>query len=562
MTNPYIIGIHEPPPDSWLETYMTLDNRGAGVIVHTHALGADPSDLSGYDYSRWMNYGYVNIGRLNNGYGPDQGTIPLSISLHDAFATRCANWVEASSSCKIWIIANEPNASVEGKIPHDIYAACFRKCYAAIKAVQPDSMIMPAPVAMWNVETEDWLIYYQQILTLCYPFDAICWHTYTHGSDPALITDMTPMGPPYEDRIYNFRAYLDLWDFTPDTFRDLPIYITETDQGDVGGIRNPWQDTPGVHWAQDALKEINRWNELHDHLIKALVLYRWPKYDEWHIDGKQHVHEDIRKAVDLRITHTAEETPDMITIGIETFNGPFVPRDDPNPPYDQNVGELKVQTGWTPFWLWQGENPEDPSLLRRPEFFVSHGDDPDDEDDLCQAVQTTFSTTDCCVWKKYTTQPGTTLLATVKAMLDSEQGAQNGTQMGIDPLGGTDMFAPSVMWSEWLGQDPETDKKWQTLTLGDVVSQSTQVTIFLRAKTDYAKNSATHWDDFVLQSDSEGPLPPEPGDKSVIRTVTITYLDDQEISRSEAAAEISCGDVDPLACALAQQLAGILCPSA
>ena len=554
--NPYVIGIHEPPPDDWLETYMTIGGEAAGWITHTHALGHNPNDTAGYDYSRWWSRGFGNIARLNNGYGPEQGTIPLDPSHYDAFAIRCASWVQNSYGCRRWVIGNEPNALVEGGISKENYASCFRKCYAAIKAVQPDSIIMPAPVAMWNVETEDWLTYYQGMLELCETFDALCWHTYTHGSSWQLIRDMTPMGPPYQDRLYNFRAYWDLWEWTPLALRSLKIYITEADQGDVNGVRNPWLDVPDVRWVQEAIKEIRDFNLTHGYPIQSLCLYRWPRYDEWHIEGKAHVYEDIRRAVDLGIKNTPEEVPDMITIGIETFNGPFIPRNDPNPPYDQNVGELKVQEGWEPFWLWQGEDPEDPSKLRRPEYFVSHGDDPDDPGDFCQAVQTTFSTTDCCVWRQYTTQPGATLLATVKAMLDSESGAQNGTQMGIDPLGGTDMHAGSVEWSEWLGQDPETDKKWQTLTLGDAIAQSTKVTVFLRAKTDYAKNSATHWDDFLLQADIGSPEPPDPPEGGDHVITTITLWDGVEVSRSEATVKTS---TDSRLCALLQEAVAIAC---
>jgi len=558
--NPYICAIHEPPPDPWLEQYMTVSGRAAGWIVHTHGLGHNPADLSGYDYSSWSTRGYGNIARLNNGYGPTQGTIPIDPAQYANFAMRVQNWVKSSSGCRHWVIGNEPNAGVEGKHSKEHYAQCFKLCYAMIKEVQPDSVVMAAPVAMWNVETEDWLVYYSQGLELCAPVDALCWHTYTHGSDSSLITDMTTMNVPYQDRLYHFRAYQDLWAWTPDRYKSYDVYLTEMDQGDVGGVRNPWRNEQGVNWLQAAYAELNEWNEQHSGQIKCGAAYRWPKIDEWYIESKEHVYTDMRLAVD-RAYRTEEET-DMILIGSESFNGPYVPRDDPNPPYDQNVGELKIQQGWEGFWVWQGVNPPDPTQMRRPEFFVSHGDDPDDQLDLCQAVQTTFSTSDNCVWKKFTTAPGAELLVNVRAMIDSDPLAQHALVMGIDPLGGEDMFSSSVQWSEWLNQSVPM-KKWHDLTIDGVIAQANRCTVFLRSKTDYAKNSAGHWDDLELYADLESPPdPPDPGEGHTITTVSITYLDGKEIARSESTAQITCGDVDPQACALAQQLAAMLCLSA
>ena len=44
------------------------------------------------------------------------------------------------------------------------------------------------------------------------------------------------MDAPFDKRRFHFRAYIDMMDAIPDAMRDLPVYITETDQ-DV-----PWLD--------------------------------------------------------------------------------------------------------------------------------------------------------------------------------------------------------------------------------------------------------------------------------------------------------------------------------
>jgi hypothetical protein len=52
---------------------------------------------------------------------------------------------------------------------------------------------MTAPVAVWNVETGDWLEYFDVLMQE--EQDGIALHTYTHGSDPSLITSEAMMDP-------------------------------------------------------------------------------------------------------------------------------------------------------------------------------------------------------------------------------------------------------------------------------------------------------------------------------------------------------------------------------
>lgn len=179
-------------------------------------------------------------------------------------------------------------------ITPELYGRCFRLCRDAIKltAGHGDDQVIVGAVAPWNNQvtyptnpTGDWVRYFTDILAQIGAgnLDGIALHTYTHGSDPALVTNTATMNPPFENRYYNFPAYRNFMDAIPGSMRSLPVYITETDQ-DV-----PWLDQNNG-WVQAAYAEINRWNkQTGAQQIRALVLYRWPPYDQWYIQGKQGV---------------------------------------------------------------------------------------------------------------------------------------------------------------------------------------------------------------------------------------------------------------------------------
>lgn len=228
-------------------------------LVDAVAIGHDPDDHNSRDYDGWAP---TVICRLNNGWHPD-GTIPTS-SRYDDFAQRCANFVAASRGCHIWVIGNEWNLEVERPFGQTITAADYIRCYNlvwdAIKSVAPDDWVVPAAVGPWNVETGDWLQLYHDVLSAV-EADALCWHTYTHGTDPRLVRSDEDMDT-FPGRYYHFRAYMDFEDWTPESKRNLPVLITEANQN------GPWQATG---WIEEAYQEI-RENATMD--VRCLCLFR------------------------------------------------------------------------------------------------------------------------------------------------------------------------------------------------------------------------------------------------------------------------------------------------
>lgn len=292
-----LYGLHDPGGEH-------LMAGREGWIVQTVALSSDGPT----DYRRWAERGYTNIVRINWGYG-GTGTIPTPDRYAD-FAQRCAAYVAAGQGCSRWIIGNEPNHEQERPngqpiSPQD-YARCFALCRAAIRAVRADAQVLIAAIAPWNVQTGDWLRYFRAVLdTVGQSCDGIALHTYTHGADPALVTSEAKMKPPYGDRRFHFRAFRDFLESVPEALRGLPVYITETNQGD-----GPWVDA-NTGWVQAAYKEIDRWNQTAGtQKIHCLALYRWPNYDQWGIEGKGGVQADFLAA--LAHNYTAPSLPSPV----------------------------------------------------------------------------------------------------------------------------------------------------------------------------------------------------------------------------------------------------------
>ena len=102
---------------------------------------------------------------------------------------------------------------------------------------------------------------------------------------------------------YHFRTYQDFMAAVPQSMRGLPVYITESNQGD-----QPWENA-NTGWVRAAYAEIDRWNRANTQKIRSFLLYRWPQVpgDRWGIEGKAGVIEDFRAALGSRFQWSAAE---------------------------------------------------------------------------------------------------------------------------------------------------------------------------------------------------------------------------------------------------------------
>lgn len=275
-----------------------------GWIVFTEAVGADPKDQGGRDYTAWSSKGYRVIARLNHGYG-SAGTIPKPAKYAD-FAQRVANFISHSAGCSRFIIGNEPNLAAERPggepIPPQKYVECFNLCADAVHGRKSIVELIPAAVGNWNFQTGDYVDYFKYLATWC-KADGLALHTYTHGAAAALVTSTATSVFNYQDldgkwqttgqRYYHFWSYRDFLVVVPEARRGLPVYLTEADQ-DV-----PWDVSPGNRWVTQAYAEIKAWNADPAHQkVHCLALYRWaPDDPQWDFSKNGGVQEDFLHAL-------------------------------------------------------------------------------------------------------------------------------------------------------------------------------------------------------------------------------------------------------------------------
>lgn len=328
--SPYIYGIHDR-----YERKILTSVGVTGWVLFTYAIGTDYNGVGGdrATFYEWEKEGFGILARLNYGYG-SSGTIPEP-HLYDDFARTCAAFVRRSidpsdpkGGCHIWIIGNEMNNpreypgnrdGVGGKpITPEMYADCFNRVYRAIKQVytsipglsSSDAVVVMGAVDPYNAVagcSGDW---FRRALRKIAALDGFALHAYTHGTDPALITSRKLFGEEHKlpkrfpDKnlswqYYNFYAYRTFMDLIPAKWRDVPVFITETDQ-----VHREWANA-NTGWVKEMYAEVNRWNsDPNRQRICCALLFRWEAFDGWQIKDKGGVLEDLKEAAQRKYKWT------------------------------------------------------------------------------------------------------------------------------------------------------------------------------------------------------------------------------------------------------------------
>jgi len=492
-----LIGLHEPGG----EDHFSQEDKG--WVVFTHELGRDPLDTSSVDYSHWSIQGLGCIARLNHGYGR-AGTIP-HIQYYADFAQRCANWVANSNGCWLFIIGNEPNVGQErpdgSPIFWENYLDCFTLCYDKIKEVRPDVLVLPAAIGPWNIETGNWLEYQRNIVSALLQRDKLdggVIHAYTHEYDMGQITvDDIRHGWQWQ-----FRTYQDQVQSFPPGY---PLYITESNP--VSG----WEDE-NIGYIVSLYSEIFRWNQDHpDQTIYCCCLYRWPlvhDQPQWAISTRPNVIADLDNAVEIGFPFENEDPPPNGGNMNVVFSTGF--EDGKFPPYN-GQDFLLVPEGWHPDWV-PGVKPGPVRPEVQPED-REKGDRGIHSGRFGAKLAHAYSFFDAVLYRTLPSTQGKKYVARGWATAESQGGL--GNQIGIDPTGGTDFRADSVVWSDWWGTDfPEFEPYfWRQMSTGEVTAECGRVTVFLRVKCRNAVQvNAGFWDDIELLEE-EGSSPPPPPEK-------------------------------------------------
>ena len=523
----YIHGLHEPGGEH-------LHKDKPGWILNTHELGHNPDNHAGCDYQQWTNQGFGIIARLNNGYG-DVGTIPLKQFYVD-FAKRTANFVAASPACGIFIIGNEMNHSQERPsgipISADDYFNCFKQCYAEIKKARSDAQVLMGPVAPWNIETGDWLEYFESLLYLARQvdiIDGVALHAYTHGTDPSLIFKDDDIRHGWNWQFHIYRQQLGV---AAKYALDVPIYITEVNPVEPGWL------TANTGWYQNAVKDVNAWNEVNQcQVVRSVIAYRWPlRYDQpqYAIETRPGVQEDFKQAVALGYKWTSDTGNGDDNMGLQ--NPSYEPPAIAPPGY----GNVLVAEFWKAWWSttkWPEQDQDPNRLLVQPEYKVIDFPERVIHGHYAQCMFVQHKLMNAGVMQRVRVGKGAKARFTVPAQCwcsDSDNPLSDDWEMygrvGIDvygvehPMISQDI--PNAVWGAWT----KLTCKYQLLYI-EATALADYITVYTHFWNKYApKHADAYIDNAILEYgiDPQPPTPTQPGKWNVDLhiTGTIEFISD------------------------------------
>jgi murein DD-endopeptidase MepM/ murein hydrolase activator NlpD len=288
-----------------------------GYLLWTEAIGDNPNDQDGVDYRPRVIGDHTVIVRLNNGYG-SEGTLPLPAQ-YTNFAKRCGNFARNSHGVNIYVIGNEMNNPGEWPqgqpITPENYALCFNQVYQQIKAADPNAIVCsgavdPYNAAMFfppiNLPSGDMRVYIQTMLNNITQCDGLAIHAYTHGPDPKFVEDQGRVfgNHPYETVRYHFWVFEDVMNAIPARFKNLPVYMTETDHfcTDANNQDNThgWSNV-NSGWVWSMYQQVDEWNKRGGQQICCALVYRYPPRDEWVFSNKPGVVQDFKDALTLKL---------------------------------------------------------------------------------------------------------------------------------------------------------------------------------------------------------------------------------------------------------------------
>jgi len=306
----------------------------------------------------------------------------------------------------------------------------------------------------------------------------------------------------------------------PERYQDRPVYITETNQNDA------WLDAPN-EWIQTAYAEIDAWNQIPSkQTIRALILYRWPKYDRYYIEGKQHVISDFKLAQRHGYKWKENNMPGWEKVSFDGLEAPF---------HDQDgIGELTVPAGHLVMWDHSLDRPE-MDAKRRPQPEVYEG----------QQSGVGFLPFKTFKWWTYTIDPITVragLRTYASAMLmivshgidgDPSRAGACGMRCGISPATTSDPLSPDILWSDWwvVRGSLANERIWHEAETPEYIPNVGQVRFWIQCNADVAADiSAGHWDNETIEQYTDDPEP-EPGKCRALTADQIRQLVQEEVRK-------------------------------
>ena len=174
----------------------------------------------------------------------------------------------------------------------------------------------------------------------------------------------------------------------------------------------------------------------------------------------------------------------------------------------QEIGELTVPEGWTPVW----REGTEAGIDHRPECDRER-DRPRSGSSAAKMFTVHASHTGALA-KRMSVRAGERVRVVAWGATWKDE-CGHGLRVGIDPDGGLDFEAESVVWSSWWGQynsdwTPEAYHEFSAVA----EPEGDYVTVFLYSHSDYKGSVvAAYWDDVVIEQEGGGGIePPQTGD--------------------------------------------------
>jgi hypothetical protein len=173
---------------------------------------------------------------------------------------------------------------------------------------------------------------------------------------------------------------------------------------------------------------------------------------------------------------------------------------------ERGAGELTIATGWHPWWVAGSEREVTEGYLFRPEYKPERRGKGRGRVHAMNAAQkqfNTYATHRAGIYQSVPVTPGRSVTFSIWAYVWSSAGddpdvstdpGDYRVSVGIDPTGGTDGDANSVVWSEPCHAYDE----WVALTV-TAVAQAPTITVFTRGEPVWrTKHNDVYWDDAAL----------------------------------------------------------------
>jgi hypothetical protein len=498
----YTYGMHEKCPAGVLPE---------GWVLYLAELGSGPEEHPGIDLAGETRSVII---RAQHSWGAGGRCLPLPAELA-GFVWRFVSMVRNTPACHIWIPGNEPNVAVEGLFQPGYVAEVYNLVRAEVHAIpghENDQVLLP-PIGPWNVDTGiGWVEYFQALIAGCEIVDGFALHTYARGSDPAAVLDQAKMDPPWQMYHSGFLTYQDWMAAIPTRYRDRPVYFTEFDENDT------WENAnTGI--VQAAYAEIDRWNQVAgNQQIRALILYRWPAFDKYNIEGKQGVIDDFLAAQAHGYTWKENVPVAEWNVAYETSMTGFYDFVENGVPQ----AEVTVPGGSVPLYEHHEGNA---AWLARPEWDkkdTNAGQPEVRTPPLAAGFFTMYSTLEAALVWRVPVTPGSKVRASIWSMTKTG-GGRPGTRLGIaltDPGSGaiavnamatggkfTGALEAKAQWGAW--QEHANDV-WGQLHSPEVTATGPYVWVLANGRNDDPKPGHTHWDDLLVESDNAVVPPDQP----------------------------------------------------